>query len=46
MDDRLLEIFQHQVGLQCKFMLRAANDVNLSLQNNDTGGVFLPTKHP
>lgn len=40
MDDRLLEIFRDQVGLQCKFMLRGANDVNLSLQNNDTGGVF------
>lgn len=40
MDNQLLEIFQHQVGLQCKFMLRAANEVNDSSQRNDIEGIF------
>ncbi|MCA3283380.1 MAG: hypothetical protein ING16_10955 [Roseomonas sp.] len=40
MDNHLLEFFQHEVGLQCKFMLRAANEVNNSRQKNDVEGVF------
>ena len=40
MDNQLLQIFQHQVGLQCKFMLRAANEVNNSRQKNDVEGIF------
>ena len=40
MDQRLIEIFQLQIALQCKFLLRACEDVNRSLANNDIDGVF------
>jgi hypothetical protein len=40
MDQRLIKIFQLQIALQCKFLLRACEDVNRSLANNDIDGVF------
>jgi hypothetical protein len=40
MDTFLLRVFQRQVSLQCRFMLRAANDVNHALRQTDVEGTF------
>jgi len=36
----LLRIFQQQVALQCDFMLRAANEVNVALKSDDMDGIY------
>jgi hypothetical protein len=40
MDPKLLETFQYHIGVQCKFMVRAAIDVSYSIQINDVLGIF------
>lgn len=40
MDIYLLRVFQSQVAAQCRFMLRAAADVNNALKEPDTNAVF------
>jgi len=40
MENRLLKIFQLQVALQCKFLIRALEDTNKSDQARDIEGIF------
>jgi len=40
MDSMLLRVFQHQILLQCDFLLRATNDINSALNNGDIDGAF------
>jgi hypothetical protein len=40
MEPHLLGIFQLQVAAQCRFLLRAAHEINAALTNGDVEGVF------